>query len=279
MRNTAAVCRICLLLFFLNLVMFGIKLYIGLASNSISIFSDSINNLFDSLSLLLTFAVLTVIMRTADKNTASMAEKGEQLFSFLFSVVIVFTGFYFAYSSLERFMYPTPVWYTYTYLTVIAATAAVKLLIFVFLKKTGKRLSSDVLGMVAFDSLLDFFITSATVLTLVLSGTVRFSFDALFGLLISIAIIVPAVKMMIDSGKSLINYVPAPLRYRVNRVIDERGIGDRLLYIKYLRAGNETEACAFFSSLDFNSEELCEKVYETTGIRLFAILQTKGEKQ
>jgi len=265
-------------LFFVNLILFGIKLYIGLSSNSISVFSDSVNNLFDSLSALLTFSVLGVMLRAADKNTASMAEKGEQLFSFLISIIIVFTGLYFAYSSLERFMYPTPVWYTSLYLWVLVFTAFIKLMMFIFLRRTAKGLSSGVLKTISLDSLLDFFITAATVLTLLLSGAEHFSFDALFGLIISIAIVVPAVKLLLSSGRSLINLVPLARREKVNCIIDETGLGDRLLYIKYLRSGDKTECCAFFTSLDFNVRELEEKVYNETNIILYAIkTNEKGE--
>lgn len=273
MQNTRAVCRVCACLFFANLILFGVKLYIGLASNSISIFSDAVNNLFDSLSVLLTFSVLAVMLKTADKNTVNMAENGERLFSFLISVIIVFTGLYFAYSSLERFMYPAPVWYTPLYLWVLIITALIKLLMFVFLRGAYKKLSSEVLKIISVDSLLDFFITSAAVLTLLLSGAEHFSFDALFGLIISIAIVVPAVKMLISSGRALINFVPTEKRESVNEIIDNNGLNENLVYIKYVRAANETEGYAFFSSLDFETDELIKSVYQKTGIHLYCILK------
>ena len=273
MQNTRAVCRVCACLFLVNLILFASKLYIGLASNSISIFSDSVNNLFDSLSVLLTFSVLTVMLKTADKKTVSMAENGEQLFSFLISVIIVLTGFYFAYSSLERFMYPTPVWYTSLYLWVLIISAFIKLIMFVFLRLAYKRLSSEVLKIISVDSLLDFFITFASVLTLLLSSAEHFSFDALFGLLISAAIIVPGIRLLLSSGASLINFVPTVKRESVNEIIDKNGLSERLFYIKYLRTGNKTEGYAFFSSLDFETEELAGSVYSKTGINLYCILK------
>ena len=277
MRQTRAVCSVCLGVFIVNFILFGVKLYIGLASNSISIFSDSVNNLFDSLSVLLTFAVLRLMLHCTDKNTASMLHKSEQLFSFLISIIIVFTGLYFAYSSLERFMYPTPVWYTGLYLGVLIATALVKLALFFFLRTKNKAVGSPVLRMVGFDSLLDFFISCVTVLTLLLSGADHFSFDALAGLMISIAITAPAVKMLRDSGAALINFVPTATREAVNEILDAAGAGEELLYIRYLRVGGETEGYAFFRSPAPNAEALPEQVLSRTGVILFCIIKSEQE--
>ena len=268
MQNTRAVCRVCALVFALNLALFGVKLYIGLAANSISIFSDAVNNLFDALSVLLTFAVLRFMLRASDANTVSMLGKGEQLFSFLISGVIVFTGLYFAYSAMERLMYPTPVWYTTLYLTALCVTAGVKLAMFVFVRAAGKKQDSPVLRLIAFDSLLDFFIGCFTVLTLLLSGRASFSFDALFGLVISAAITLPALRMLLRSGAQLINYVPAGARSLVNKALDAVG---QPYSVRYLRFGNKTEAYAFFRNLPHNADALAEQIKQQTDIDLFCI--------
>ena len=55
-----AVVRICLFAFFLNFILFAVKLYVGLSSNIISIYSDGINNLFDSLSVMVTVICFAV---------------------------------------------------------------------------------------------------------------------------------------------------------------------------------------------------------------------------
>ena len=276
MENTRPVTRLCAAVFTVNFLLFGVKLYIGLASNAISIFSDAINNLFDALSVLLTFAVLMVLVRAADRNTANMLHKSEQLFSFLISIVIVFTGLYFAYSALERFMYPAPVWYTPLYLWVLVGTALVKLGLFFGLRYQNRGTDSPVLKMIAFDSLLDFFISCFTVLTLLLSDSEHFSFDALFGLVISIAITVPAVRMLIAAGQSLINYVPAEKRAAVNEALEASPAAEKLCFVQYSRFGYETECYAFFTELGFDAQALAAEVQARTGIRLYCILKKEN---
>ena len=274
MSDTRAVYRVCAFLCAVNLALFGVKLYIGLATNSISIFSDAVNNLFDALSALLTFAVLRFMLRASDANTVSMLNKGEQLFSFLISGVIVFTGLYFAYSALERFLYPTPVWYTETYFALLSVTALVKLGLCVWLRAAARRLASPVLRLICFDSLLDFLIGCFTLLTLLLSGTANFSFDALFGLAISAAITVPAVRMLLRSGAELISFVPAGTRRRVNELLEAQ---DRPFAVRYLRFGNKTEAYAFFRSLPADPAALAERVKAQTDIDLYCIEEAPHE--
>ena len=278
MNNTRAVCGVCLGVFFVNLALFGVKLYIGLASNSISIFSDAVNNLFDALGVLLTFAVLYAVLRSADRYTESLLQKSEQLFSFLISIAVTFTGLYFAYSALERFMYPTPVWYTPLYLWALVGGALVKLGLFLFLRLRNKKIGSPVLRMVAFDSLLDFFIACFTVLTLLLSGAEHFSFDALFGLVISLCITVPAVRMLKNAGAALISFVPAAQREKANAVF-ERQVPGTLRYIKYLRTGGRTEGYAYLEALPDDPAALREAVFAETGIIMYFILSSdKGEQ-
>lgn len=211
----------CCFAFTANLVLFGIKLYIGLKSNSISIFSDAINNLFDSLSGLISFLCLYFINLCSDSSLKGTLNKSEQLFSFLISVIIMLAGCYFAYTSLERMMYPTPVWFTYYYVGVLSFTAVAKLLMCLVFNFIGKKHSSPLIKVLKTDSVLDFFITLITILTLIVSNYGSYSYDALFGIVISVIIIVSAFKLIIRSGKNLINYVSIDTRNNLYEIFEK----------------------------------------------------------
>jgi cation diffusion facilitator family transporter len=184
----------------INLILFLVKLSVGLSANSISIYSDAINNLFDCISAVLTLCSFSVL------STGAYAEKAEQLLSFLISCFIGFSGAYFFYSSAERLMYPTPVWYTPKYLILIIVTAAIKLIMSLILRKTSAVYSLKLVRLMATDSALDFCIGCTTVLTLLLSKNGKYAVDALCGIAISIFIFISAVKGIISAVKMLINY-------------------------------------------------------------------------
>ena len=53
----------CAAAFALNVALFSVKLYVGLCANSISIYSDAVNNMFDSLSGLAAFICFAALLR------------------------------------------------------------------------------------------------------------------------------------------------------------------------------------------------------------------------
>lgn len=271
MKKDKAVFYVCSVAFSVNIVLFFIKLYIGLRTNSISIYSDAVNNLFDSLSGLLTLVTLSMIIKNADLSTESTVRKSEQLFSFLMALAVAFTGFYFAYSSVERLMYPTPVWYTGLFLAVLIFTSLIKAGMFFFYKAFYQKTSSPVVRVMAYDSLLDFFITAVTVLTLYISGSGNFAFDAVFGIIISIAIIVSAFKLIISNAKGLINFVSQSEREALEEILSSHKV--KTEKISYHTSGELTQA---YLKAEFENDNdiafIKDECKEKTGIEVHIVL-------
>ncbi len=268
-----------------NLALFLVKLYVGLSSNSISIYSDAVNSLFDSLSGLITFLCLAYILKTVSKSNA-IIKKTEQLLSFIMSIVVVFVGFYFAYSSLERLMYPTPVWYLTKFLVLISLTAVVKLILFFVFREVSKKAGSPVIRVMAFDSLLDFFITCSTILSLTLSQYVNFALDAVFGIVISVMIIVSAVKLMISRAAFLINFVSIQKRKAVESIINSCNAVDKCFDISYILNGESTLAYAKIrfangmseSDIQDATEAMVLECREKENVELNIVIQNRGIK-
>ncbi len=196
----------CAVAFTVNLVLFMTKLYIGLRTNSISIYSDAVNNMFDSLSGLITLVFMAFILRKSGQSVKVSIPKCESLFSFLTAMAMTGAGLYFAYTSLERLMYPTPVWFTYYYLAALIFTCAVKIALFFVYGRLGRKSDSPVIKVMKYDCILDFFITLMTVITLTVSKTGTYAFDSVFGIIISIIMTVTAIKLLISNGRDLVDY-------------------------------------------------------------------------
>ena len=253
-----------------NLLLFSVKLYIGLSSNSISIYSDGINNLFDSFSCFLALGCAVFASKNISVLSAFLNRKTEQLLSFLLSVVIFAAGFMFLYNSAERLMYPTPVWFTMSYFSVLCVTAAVKLFMFLFLRSRAGKLKSDTVRMISLDSLLDFFVTVISVLTLYASQEGSFSFDAVGGIVISIFIIVSGIKNIKEALSDLLGFPQRKLRESFEQIILQQGIAEdyeiEFSFGKekraYVKAGNITSE---------ESEKLKEIIFKETGIRLYLL--------
>jgi len=209
------------LTFVLNLILFFIKLYIGLSSNSISIYSDGINNLFDAFSCMAVIVCFYFLNKSREHFSRTLSAKTEHLVSLALSCMLFGVGFVFLYNSAERLMYPTPVWFTMTYFFMLLFSAAVKLGMFFLLKHKASRLDSKVIRLMSVDSLTDFFITAVTVLTLLISQMGSYSFDALGGIAISILVIVTAIKNLKQSTALLLGVPEKEKRKKIERLIDE----------------------------------------------------------
>lgn len=239
-RNDKITVITCAAAFALNVALFSVKLYVGLSANSISIYSDAVNNMFDSLSGLAAFICFAALLSSTSEAARAIIKKSEQFFSFVMSVIILLTGLYFAYNSLERLFYPTPISYLTHYLVLLLITVAVKLIMFFAYRGVYRVTGSPIIKVMAADSILDFFITLATVMSLTVSQYAEFAVDAVFGIVISIALIISALKLAKKSGAVMLDFVGSEKREETEEIFSSLGV--EVEYITYRRTGTETEA-------------------------------------
>ncbi len=253
----------------INLILFLVKLFVGLSANSISIYSDAINNLFDCISAVLTLCSFSVL------SAGAYAEKTEQLLSFLISCFIGFSGAYFFYSSAERLMYPTPVWYTPKYLVLMCVTAAAKLILFLILKKAASVYSLRLVRLMATDSALDFCIGCTTVLTLLLSKNGKYAFDALCGIAISIFILISAVKGIINAVKLLLNYKSKEKREEIESLLLSYKCIQHICKIRFTDGDICIAEVETSEENESSLEEIARTVKQQTNVNIFITKQTK----
>lgn len=256
---------------FLNFILFAVKLYVGLSSNSISIYSDGINNLFDGVSAATGISCFLILAKGRDLSFASRSEKTEQLLSFALSAVIPVTGFIFLFNSAERLMYPAPVWFTVSYFYIILVTAIVKLMMFFYLKVQSKRCNSPMIKVMSLDSLMDFFITVVTVITLYASQKGGFSLDAYAGIVISVFILISGVKSFKENLVKLIGFPERKLREKTERLISEQGIKE-VKSIEFCFSEEKMLLVRVENSLgEKELDELRKKVKKETGFSLYLL--------
>lgn len=208
----------------INLLLFLVKLYIGISVGSVAIYTDAVNSLADCAVCIAATIGFCLILSKPGKKYPFGTGRAEDLLNLLISSVIAITGFAFAYTSLERLMYPVPVWYSSLYAVIIAATAAVKLMLVFFFKAVSKKHGSQTLKGIEADSLLDFFITLCTLVSFTLSDKVSFSLDGAAGAVISIILIVQGIKMTVSVCKIIAGRRNDELCEKAKSIIEKNGI-------------------------------------------------------
>ena len=185
----------------LNFLLFGVKLYVGISSASLSVYCDAINNLGDTFACIIALLGFLMLKRLSERQSDRM----QSLCTFVISILIAATGIYFVYNGLERFMYPLPVQYANVYAITIAVTVLVKIGMGFMFRMFDKKSPSPVIKALSLDSFLDCFITLAALMSLVLIRRVNYAVDGVFAIITGSIITASAIKNIISQTKYLIN--------------------------------------------------------------------------
>ncbi len=192
-----------------NVILFAVKLAIGLITGSISIIADSLNNLSDSGANVLTVVGYTLTGKPADKDHPYGHARMEYLCSLFISIIVAFLGFEMLTSSIEKLTgNPTTEKYDTVAIIIIASTIAVKIICALIFRKLGKHINSDALKASAVDSISDVIATSAVVAGMLLTPITGPYTDGVIGIIISIYIIIMGIKLVIESSNTLLGKAP-----------------------------------------------------------------------
>lgn len=209
----------------INFILFAVKLYIGLRTNSLCIYTDSMNNLADTLSAGLGFLGLFFVAKNPTARFPYGFGRLESLTGFVMAAIMTAAGFSFAYRSLERFFAPVPVWFSTKYAVTIAATCVVKLGMGVLLRAFRRRGGdSPVIRTLELDSFMDFSVTLATLISFSLTNYVHFVLDSVLGLVISVAIAAAGIRLILSAAAALIGEARPATEEQIRAILREYGL-------------------------------------------------------
>ena len=197
---------------FTNMLLFGAKLTIGILSASITIIADAINNLSDMGSCLIVLFGFKLSSKPADSEHPFGHERYEQIMALIVAVIVTAIGILLAKSSIEKLI--TPVETTVSVITYVILSLAIvlKLLQMFVYRRYAKKINSDVLKASSVDSRNDAIATSAALVAMILIALLgdktTFSIDGLFGLLVSLFIIVSSFKLLKEIIDPLLGQMP-----------------------------------------------------------------------
>lgn len=187
--------------FLTNFILFFVKLYISVSTNSLSIYCDAINNLSDTLFCIVAFAGFIIVLKLDERRS----KRVQSLASFLIAVALTAVGVYFAYSGVERLMYPMSVSYSKKYAMLVALTIAVKIFMGIVYTIINKKQASPVFKALIIDSFLDSAITFAALIGFRLTTKINYAVDGVFSVIIGIIVAVSAFKTVAEQAKFLVN--------------------------------------------------------------------------
>ena len=192
-----------------NVILFAIKLTIGLITSSVSIIADSLNNLSDSGANVLTVVGYTLTGKPADKDHPYGHARMEYLCSLFISIIIAFLGFEMLTSSIDKLTGdPTTEEYKLIEIIIIASTIIVKIICALIFRKLGNHINSETLKATMVDSISDVIATGAVVVGMILTPFTGPYTDGVIGIFIAIYIMVLGIKLVIESSNTLLGKAP-----------------------------------------------------------------------
>lgn len=165
------------------------KLLIGLATHSISVMADAVNNLSDALSSVISLVGFHMSGKAPDEEHPFGHGRMEYIAALFVSTLILFVGFQFIKSSAERIIQPAPIAFSWTALLVLALSLPVKLWLGLFNRRIGTEIQSPVLMAAMQDSLNDVITTSVVLLGMIASRFTTLPVDGYVGIAVALFIL------------------------------------------------------------------------------------------
>ena len=195
-----------------NILLFIVKLTVGIISGSVSIIADAMNNLTDAGSSILVFIGYVVSAKPADKEHPYGHARMEYICSLFISVIVTVLGIELLRSSAESFfgVLKNGGGATYSIVTVVVmlVTALGKLFLAIYYRATAKKIDSDSLRASAADSIADICSTGAVILGILLTPVIGPIADGIFGALIAVYILIMGIKLIKEAADRLLGTSP-----------------------------------------------------------------------
>lgn len=194
-----------------NLVLFIMKFTIGLLTGSVSIVGDSVNNISDMGSSVVTLIGFKMSNAPADKEHPYGHERIEYIAGLIVSIIILVVGFQLLMQSITAIKDNTKSELSIVAFIILGISIIIKLLQGLFYKQIGKKINSVALEATAADSINDVVSTSVILigsLIIYFFPNIPFSLDGVLGILVAFFILISGIKMVKETVDPLIGVTP-----------------------------------------------------------------------
>lgn len=191
-----------------NLLLFVMKITVGAIFNSIAIIADSINNLSDSASSIVTLVGFKLSGKPADEKHPYGHARIEYIAGMIVSFIILVLGLQLAKSSFNKILAPEETVFSYVTVGILAASILIKIWQYLFYRRIAKTIASSTLKATSADSLNDAIATTVVLIGALISQFAGFNLDGYMGMAVAVFILVSGVRLVIETANPLLGLPP-----------------------------------------------------------------------
>lgn len=193
-----------------NVILFIIKLSVGLLVSSIAIMADAFNNLSDAASSLITILGFKLSNKPADREHPFGHGRIEYLSALIVAFMVMLVGLQFIKSSFERIVNPTPVIFELVPFVLLFVSIFLKVWLSRFNKFMGEKINSAALKASSVDALGDVFTSTCVVISFLAANFTSFPIDGYIGMVVAVFIVYSGFSLVKDTISPLLGEAPDP---------------------------------------------------------------------
>jgi len=264
-----------------NVLLAGFKAAIGLATRSIAVTLDAVNNLSDALSSVITIIGAKLGGKKPDKKHPLGYGRIEYLSSMIVAAIVLYAGITALVESIKKIIEPEPAEYTLVSLLIIAAAVVVKLLLGRYVKGQGEKVNSGALIASGSDASFDAILSASVLASAVIFMIWGISLEAYVGVVIAVFIIKAGIEMLSETLSDIIGQrADAEMSKTIKKLVAEepevRGAYDLILYNygpdkNYGTLHMELPDTMTVEEVDVLTRKVQNKVFHETGVILTGI--------
>ena len=187
-----------------NVFLAAFKAVVGLASNSIAIVMDAVNNVSDAASSVITIVGTKLAGKEPDRKHPFGYGRIEYLSAMVISLLVLYAGITAFVESVKKIIHPDTPDYSAVTLIIVAVAVVVKILLGRYVKSTGKKVNSDSLVNSGEDATLDSVISASTLVAAAIYLIFHISLEAWLGAVIALVIIKSGIEMLRETLSRLL---------------------------------------------------------------------------
>lgn len=192
----------------LNVLLFAGKYIAGVLCGSVAIAADAFNNIADSGSSLVTMLGFKLAGHKPDLEHPFGHGRIEYISGLVVAIAIIMMGVELFKNSLDKILHPQPVEFSIVSVIILVCSIAIKLYMFFYNMRIGKKISSGAMKATGMDSLSDCVATFVVLASTLMAHFFHINIDGWCGALVALFVLASGISAVKDTIQPLLGQAP-----------------------------------------------------------------------
>ena len=191
-----------------NVLLFALKFFAGAVSGSIAITADAFNNLSDAGASIVTLLGFKLAGQKPDPEHPFGHGRLEYISGLVVAMVIILMGVELFRDAVDKILHPAAIEFSWLAIGILLISICVKLYMFLYNRKVGKKIDSAAMLATSTDSLSDCAATAAVLLATLIGHWTQLQIDGYCALAVSVLILYAGYNAAKDTLSPLLGQAP-----------------------------------------------------------------------